>query len=227
MRVCVLFSGGKDSTYALYIAQQYGWDIECLITMLPQKQDSYMFHTPNIRFASIIADALGIPIKTKETSGEKESELEDLKKILKDTNVDGVVSGAIMSDYQKTRIDTICHELGIRSFAPLWRKNQEMLVREMIDTGFQIIIVGVFAQYLNESWLGRQIDHKTLNELCELQRRHKINVAGEGGEIETMVLDGPNFKKRLVLKKWEKVYKRDSGILRIDELKLERKDIPL
>lgn len=223
MRVCVLFSGGKDSTYALYIMQQYGWDIDCLVTMLPQREDSYMFHTPNIRFASTIADALEIPIKTKETSGEKETELEDLKKILKDTDVDGVVSGAIMSDYQKTRVDRICHDLGIKSFAPLWRKNQEMLVREMIDTGFRIIIVGVFAQHLDESWLGREIDHKALNELLEFQRKYKINIAGEGGEMETMVLDGPNFKKRVVLKKWNKKYDRDSGILHIDELMLERK----
>ncbi|MFA5772200.1 MAG: diphthine--ammonia ligase [Thermoplasmata archaeon] len=223
MRVCVLFSGGKDSTYALYIMQQYGWDIDSLVTMLPQREDSYMFHTPNIRFASTIADALEIPIKTKETSGEKETELEDLKKILKDTDVDGVVSGAIMSDYQKTRVDRICHDLGIKSFAPLWRKNQEMLVREMIDTGFRIIIVGVFAQHLDESWLGREIDHKALNELLEFQRKYKINIAGEGGEMETMVLDGPNFKKRVVLKKWNKKYDRDSGILHIDELMLERK----
>ena len=223
MRVCVLFSGGKDSVYALYTVQQYGWDVECLITVLPQREDSYMFHTPNIRFASVIADALEIPIKTKETNGEKETELEDLKEILKDTDVDGVISGAIMSDYQNTRIDSMCHDLGIKSFAPLWRKSQEMLVREMINAGFRIIIVGVFAQHLDESWLGREIDHKALTELIELQRKYKINIAGEGGEIETMVLDGPNFKKRVVLKKWEKVYERDSGILRIGELKLENK----
>jgi ABC transporter with metal-binding/Fe-S-binding domain ATP-binding protein len=223
MHVCVLFSGGKDSTYALYTVQQYGWDVGCLVTVLPQKKDSYMFHTPNIRFANVIADALEIPIKTKETSGDKETELEDLRNILKNTNVDGVISGAIMSDYQKTRIDRICYDLGIKSFAPLWRKNQEMLIRDMIDAGFRIIVVGVFAQYLNESWLGKEIDNNVLNELCELQRKYKINVAGEGGEIETMVLDGPNFKKRAVLKKWKKVYGRDSGILQIDELKLEKK----
>ena len=221
MKVAALFSGGKDSVFAIYIAQQSGWDVTHLITLEAEKKDSWMFHSINIHLAEKIAEAIGIPIIKKQTKGEKEEELEDLKHILKDLKIDGVISGAIASEYQRTRIEKICNELGIKSFTPIWHKKQELILRDQISAGFKIIIVGVFAQGFDKTWLGKKINEETIDELIKLKEKYSINEAGEGGELETLVLDAPIFQKKLVLDEISKVWKRDSGVLKVIKAHLE------
>ena len=221
MKVAALFSGGKDSVFAIYIAKQWGWDITHLIAMFPEKKDSWMFHTVNIHLTKLLSIAIGIPLLTMQTKGEKEDELNDLENLLGSIPIDGVISGAIASEYQRTRIERICHELGINSFAPIWHKNQKILTKDQIDAGFIIKIVGIFANGFDESWLGRTLDHKTLEKLVELNKKFDINIAGEGGEFETLVIDGPIFKKKLVLDKTEKSWHRDNGTLIVKKAHLE------
>jgi len=146
----------------------------------------------------------------------------DYRKILTQLKIDGVISGALASEYQRTRIEKICYELKIKSFTPIWHKSQELILRDMVKFGFKIIIVGVFAQGFKESWLGRIIDETCINDLVKLQKKHGINIAGEGGEFETLVLDGPIFKKELVLDEVLKEWKRDSGILKVKKSHLEK-----
>ena len=221
MNVAALFSGGKDSVFSIYITEQFGWNVTHLVTILPENRESWMFHSVNINLTDKLAEAIGIPIIKKNTKGEKESELEDLKKILSQLNIDGVISGALASEYQRTRIEKICYELKIKSFTPIWHKNQELILKDLVNAGFKTIIVGVFAQGFNENWLGRTIDKSCINDLVKLQKKHGINIAGEGGEFETLVLDGPIFKKKLVLDEVSKEWKRDSGILKVKEAHLE------
>ena len=221
MKVAALFSGGKDSVFAIYIAKQWGWDISHLVTIHPKKQDSWMFHSVNIHLTEKLAEAIDIPLIKKQTKGEKEEELKDLKEILKNLNIDGVISGAIASEYQRTRIEKICHELEIKSFAPIWHKNQELILREQINAGFKIIIVGVFAYGFDETWLGKTIDGETIDAITQLRKKYAINTAGEGGEFETLTIDGPIFKRKLVLDETSKEWKRDSGILRVNKAHLE------
>ncbi|MFA5101829.1 MAG: diphthine--ammonia ligase [Candidatus Thermoplasmatota archaeon] len=221
MRVAALFSGGKDSVFAVYVTQQYGWEISALVTVFPEKPDSWMFHSINIRQTNLLAKALDIPLVQGKTTAEKETELGDLKQLLQGLEIDGVVSGAIASEYQRTRIEKICDELGLKSFSPLWHKDQELLVRDQVHAGFQSIIVGVFAQGFDETWLGRIIDEETIDALCSLQRKQGINIAGEGGEYETLVLSGPMFSKRLVIDDAEKQWNRDSGVLQVITAHLE------
>lgn len=221
MKVAALFSGGKDSVFAIYIAKQWGWDISHLVTIHPKKQDSWMFHSVNIHLTEKLAEAIDIPLIKKQTKGEKEEELKDLKEILKNLNIDGVISGAIASEYQRTRIEKICHELDIKSFAPIWHKNQELILREQVNAGFKIIIVGVFAYGFDETWLGKTIDEKTIDAIIQLRKKYAINTAGEGGEFETLTIDGPIFKRKLVLDETSKEWKRDSGILKVNKAHLE------
>lgn len=213
MKVAALFSGGKDSVYAIYIARQYGWEITNLITLISEKQDSWMFHTINIHLTEKLSKIINIPLIKKTTRGKKEEELEDLKEVLKGLNIDGVISGAIASEYQRTRIEKICHDLGIKSFTPLWHKDQELLLREQITAGFEIVVVGVFAEGFGESWLGRIIDEQFIDEIVKLHKKHGVNAAGEGGELETLVIDGPLYKKKLILDEVSKEWRRDNGIL--------------
>jgi ABC transporter with metal-binding/Fe-S-binding domain ATP-binding protein len=221
MRVASLFSGGKDSVFSVYIARQYGWDVTHLVTVLPENKDSWMFHTINIHLTDKLAEATGVPLVKRITIGKKEEELEDLKNILSGLDIDGVISGAIASEYQRTRIEKICYELEIKSFTPIWHKNQELILRNQVNAGFKMVIVGVFAQGFDETWLGRMIDESCIDELVRLRRKHGINLAGEGGEFETLMLDGPLFKKMLVLDEVTKEWNRDSGILKVIKAHLE------
>jgi len=215
MKVAALFSGGKDSVFSVYITQQYGWDITHLVTLVSENKDSWMFHSINIHLTDLLAESLGIPLVKRTTTGEKESELQDLGALLHDLPIDGVISGAIASEYQRTRIERVCDNLGIKSFTPLWHKKPEVLLRDQAQAGFKSIIVGVFANGFDESWLGRPISEETIRQLLEHQARYGINVAGEGGEFETLVLDGPILTKKLVIDETEKEWRRDSGVLRV------------
>lgn len=133
MKLGVLFSSGKDSNYALHIMQERGYSIECLITIKSRNPDSYMFHTPNIDLARLQAEAMGLPLLETFTEGEKELELEDLKNAIiqaqKEFGIEGIVTGALYSSYQKDRIEDICNELGLESFSPLWHMDQEQEMR--------------------------------------------------------------------------------------------------
>ena len=221
MKVAALFSGGKDSVFSIYIAKQWGWDISHLVTVYPENKDSWMFHSINIHLTEKLSEAINIPLIRKQTKGKKEEELNDLKEILKDLDINGVISGAIASEYQRTRIEKICHEIGIKSFTPIWHKNQELVLREQINAGFEIIIVGVFAYGFDETWLGKTINGKTINDIQQLKKKYSINTAGEGGEFETLTLNGPMFRKKLILDKISKEWKRDNGILKVIRSHLE------
>ena len=223
MRVSALFSGGKDSTYALYLLQQQGWEVTSLLTVIPKASDSYMFHYPNIRWTRLQAEALGIPIKYKESQGLKEKELEDIEILMKGEDVDGFVCGAIASDYQRSRLDEICHRLGKPLFAPLWRKEQVVLLEDMVHAGLKFMVAGVYAEGFDEGWLGKIITSASIRELEKLRDDYRISPSGEGGEIETFVLDAPNFSKLIVIEEAETHWERHSGNYVIRKASLEDK----
>ncbi len=223
MRVAALITGGKDSALALHRAVRLGYEVKYLVTMLPQLEDSWMFHFPNIRLTDLFAEAVGLPLVKAETSGVKEMELEDLKRLLATLDIEGVISGAIASQYQKKRIDKTCHELNLRSIAPLWQENPIKLLEEIINLNFDTVIVGVYALGFDQSWLGRRIDLTTLNDLLELKEKYKVSLVGEGGEYETLVLDAPFLKRRMRLLQTERVWENHSGYLLVRKADLVEK----
>jgi ABC transporter with metal-binding/Fe-S-binding domain ATP-binding protein len=224
MKVASLFSGGKDSTYALWYAQSQGWDIEALITVFPERQDSWMFHFPAVNWTGLQAKAARIRQERVATSGVREQELGDLSEALeslrKAAGIEGIVSGAIASEYQRTRLDSICEKLGLRSFAPLWHKNQRQLVNDQIEAGFEVIITACNALGLNEKWLGRQLGPSELKELVKLNEKYGLSIAFEGGEAETFTLACPAFRNRLSVKKATPYWKGDSGYLELEDVQL-------
>ncbi|MBI4449144.1 diphthine--ammonia ligase [Candidatus Woesearchaeota archaeon] len=197
MKVATLFSGGKDSTFATYWAITQGWDVACLVSLKSANKHSYMFHTPNIDLASLQAEAMRIPLILHETLGGKETELDDLKEALvlakNQFGITGVIVGAIASNYQEERVNRICHNLGLKTFNPLWHKNQLQLMRDMISSGFQIILTHVSAEGLGSRHLGRSLDGPFLDELARIAGEKGLNPAGEGGEFESLVINGPLF----------------------------------
>ncbi|MBD3263092.1 TIGR00289 family protein [Candidatus Woesearchaeota archaeon] len=227
MKVAVLFSGGKDSVFALHRAIEQGRDIAVLVAIKSENPYSYMFHIPNIDMVKLQAKAIGIPIIFRKTKGIKEKELKDLelalKKAMRDYKIEGVVSGAVASQYQRFRIEAICSDLGLRSLALLWHLDPEIYLTELIKAGFKVIITSVSAHGFDESWLGRELNTETLEKLKLMHQRYGIHLSGEGGEFETIVLDGPVFKKKIEIQEAEKIWKGDHGQYVIKKAKLVKK----
>jgi len=218
VKLAALFSGGKDSTYAACLMAQQGHEIVDLVTIIPSDPDSWMFHTPNLHLLPRLAGAMGIPLLTTECSGGEEAELDALRSALEGLDIDGVVVGAIASDYQWDRVNGVCNDLGLRVFAPLWRKEQSMLMADMIASGLRAVIVRVSAEGLDPSWLGRELDNSALNGLRHLSSQKGINVSGEGGEYETLVLDSPLNSSALKIVSAERKVTRDGGTLLVSDL---------
>ena len=207
MKLAALFTGGKDSTYAIYLAQKQGHEISCLITIQSDNPDSYMFHTPAIELTELQAEAMELPHIIGSTEGEKEEELEDLDltiKIAKEKfGFDGIITGALFSEYQSSRIEKICKKLGLECVSPLWHKEQEEEMQELVDNGFEFIFTSIAAYGLNKSWINKIITKEDLDKLNKLKDKIGSNVAGEGGEFESLVLDCPLFKKKLIIEEFE------------------------
>lgn len=226
MNVAVLFSGGKDSTMAVYNALENDDRVEYLLSMRSFNDESYMFHVPNIHLAEMLAEALEIPIIMADTKGFKEEELEDLKREfikLKNLGIEGIYTGALYSNYQKSRIEKLGDQTGLQIISPYWHVNELEYMREIVKLGFEVIISGVFAEGFDSSWLGRKIDEETIDQLVELNERYYINIAFEGGEAETLVVDGPIFKKRLNIVEAQKEWNGDSGLYVVESVELVSK----
>ncbi|MGB9684383.1 MAG: TIGR00289 family protein [Candidatus Bathyarchaeales archaeon] len=223
MRVAVLATGGKDSTLALYRVLSKGYEVKCLVSMLPLREDSWMFHYPNMHLMDLFSEAVGIPLVKCETSGMKEVEVEDLKSLIAKLDIDGLVSGAIASNYQRAKIETICKQLGLECINPLWQEKPPKILKEILDLKFEVIITGVFAYGFSKDWLGRKIDRETVKALADLNERFGVSLVGEGGEYETLVLDAPFFKKRLKILEAEKVWRNQSGYFIVKKAELEEK----
>ena len=228
MKVAVLFSGGKDSCLALWYAIHQGWEVVTLISMHPENRDSWMFHYPAIAFTKLQAELMDLPLIAIETSGEKDEELEDLSDCLRNMKellgVETVVSGVVASEFQKTRVDSICDKIGLRSFTPLWLKDPRLLVRLQIEFGFEMVVTAVMAQGFSESWLGRRLDLDCLRDIIYLNQKYGVHISGEGGEYETFVTYSPLFKSKIKILEVNREWDAESfhGILEIKKAEVDQ-----
>ena len=226
-----LFSGGKDSSWALYRALERGLPVERLVTVHPEG-DSYMYHVPATRLASLAAESIGVPLvdvdpadfeaaAAIDSGAQGDRELDPLEAALRDLRDDvgsiaGVTAGAVESEYQTSRIEAMCERLGADLFAPLWQEDPRTLAEEMLEAGFEIRLVKVAAYGLDESWLGRTLDQEVLAALEELNEEYGVHILGEGGEFETLVTDGPHMDRRIELE-YETEWDGERGRLRIQD----------
>jgi ABC transporter with metal-binding/Fe-S-binding domain ATP-binding protein len=221
MRLACLYSGGKDSTYSAYLMEQQGHRVCTLVNIVPSDPYSWVFHTLNLEAVPLMAQAMGKRLVSVPSDGTEIGDLAALRQGLEGLNVDGVVVGAIASDYQWDRINGVCESLGLRLFAPMWRKDQLTLLNDMVEAGVKAIIVGVFAEGLDQKWLGRTIDHDCIDDLVKVAEKHGINVSGEGGEYETMALDSPMHGQPIKIESTETVVERDTARLLVKKCSLD------
>ncbi|OPY33216.1 MAG: ATP-binding region [Methanomassiliicoccales archaeon PtaU1.Bin124] len=220
MRLAALFSGGKDSTYAIMLMEQMGHEVTHLITIVPKDPYAMLFHTLNLNLIPLQAESMGKALVRVGSSGEEAADLAALKAALASIEVEGVITGAIASDYQWDRINGVCEDLGLRCFSPMWRKEQETLLRDMADGGLKAIIVGTFAEGLDKRWLGIELDHKAIDSLVKLRTRFSVNVSGEGGEYESLVLDSPMHSRPIEIIETRVEEDINSSRLRVTDARL-------
>ena len=228
-----LFSGGKDSSWALYRAIEEGLPVGRLLTVHPAG-DSYLYHVPETRLATLAAESVGIPLVEVEpddfdaaaavdSGAQGDAELEPMEAALRgiaaETPVAGVTAGAVESEYQTSRIEAMCERLGIDLFAPLWQRDPRTLADEMLDAGFEIRVVQVAAAGLDESWLGRTLDAAAFDELASLNEEYGVHLLGEGGEFETFVTDGPHMDRPVELT-YETEWEGTRGRIRVTDAHL-------
>lgn len=223
MKLASLYSGGKDSTFSLYLAEQMGHEVPYLVNVIPEASDSWILHTPNLSVVPAMAEAMGRTLVTSTSSGTEEGDMEGLRRALEGLDVDGVVSGAIWSDYQWDRMGQVCGDLGLRLVTPLWRKDQDLVMERFLDSGIRAIIVGCYAEGLDESWLGREIDRRAVDELKSIRERTGISIVGEGGEYESMTLDSPMHSAPLEVVSSEREWSRSGGTLRVTAVRQGRR----
>ena len=207
-----LYSGGKDSTYSLHLAYLQGYVIKCLLIIKPPR-DSELYHTPYVNLTLLQADALGLPFIRIKGDG-MNALRRTLTKLKKDyPEVKYVITGALRSDYQRMRFNFIASEFNLKVTSPLWRKNQEEYLRDVVRHGIRFTLTFISVKGLPPKYIGKVIDEKDVEEIIMLSKIHGFNPAFEGGEAETLVLDAPLFRKKLVLedyevvREWEYVYR--------------------
>ena len=210
MRLASLLSGGKDSVYATHLTQR-DHQLSYMVSMKPENPDSYMFHTVNIDITRLQAEAWGVPYVEAKTKGVKEKELHDLKKTLASLDIDGVITGAIASKYQTDRVNRICDELGLTHLSPIWARDREQLLHEMLGSGMKIIFSAVAAHGLDQSWLGEPITPERIAMLRNLSDKYGVDMRGEGGEYESLVVDTPWFTRRIQIMEAERTWDGVSG----------------
>jgi diphthine-ammonia ligase len=201
VKLAALYSGGKDSTFAISCAKEMGHRVTCLIAMYPIADDSALFHYPNSWVTRYLADAMQIPIMAFPVSGcSKEDEMNALEEAIVQVkslyDIEGIVHGGISSNYQKQAFEQVCLRQGIASVAPLWNTDPETYLTELVNRGFHIIFAAVSAMGLDDKWLGREIDKESITKLVSISKKCGLNLTFEGGEAETLVIDCPLYRRK-------------------------------
>jgi len=225
MRLAILFTGGKDSLYAMYKVMKEHKNVVCLLTMFSKNKESYMFHTSSIEITKLQAKTLNLPLLIGKTDGEKETELKDLKNLIQEAvkkyKIDGIVTGALYSVYQSERIANICKGLGLKCINPLWHLEPEEELNELLKNKFEFILTAVAADGLDKSWLNKIITKIDIKKLKELNKKYGVSLIGEGGCFESLVLNCPIFNKKISILDYEiKMESENTGKLVIKKATL-------
>ncbi|HXW03324.1 MAG TPA: diphthine--ammonia ligase [Nitrosarchaeum sp.] len=225
MKLASLYSGGKDSNYSVFEMKRLGHDIVCLISIIPKISDSLLFHFPNIHLTQTLAQAVDLPIRnfqSRTSALENEiSVLENALSMVKDEfGIEGIVHGGISSKFQKRNFEKVCQNLQLSVYSPLWNLDPKNYLHHLIDEKFKITIVGVSALGLGKEWLGITLTHENVGRLESLSTKYGFNLNFEGGEAETLVVDCPIYKKKLVIRDGIVKWFGDNGIFEITDYEL-------
>lgn len=209
MKLASLFSGGKDSTYAIHLAQKQGHKIACLLSIFTKSDESHLLHHPNLQWTKLQSKTMNIPQLTiNSDSDDTDDELILLEKILQKAidqyQIEGLVHGGIKSNFQKEKFETLCTKFNLILISPLWDSEPETYMNELIDSNYNFIITSVSSGGLDDSWLGKSISKSDIIFLNQLSEKFGFNLNFEGGEAETFVINCPLFSNPIIIKESRK-----------------------
>ena len=212
MKLACLFSGGKDSTYAIHLAKKQGHEILCLVSIFAKSEESHLLHHPNLKWTKLQSISMNIPqITIYSDSDETSDELIIMEKLLQNAKdkfqIEGLVHGGIKSKFQKEKFETLCKKLDLVCIAPLWEMEPKKYMNELLDSDFHFMMITVSSNGLDDRWLGKLITKHDLELLNNLSDKFGFNLNFEGGEAETFVIDCPLFSNSIkinqFIKNWD------------------------
>lgn len=224
MKLAALFSGGKDSTYAIYLAKKQGHEIACLLSVFPESDESHLLHHPNLKWTSLQSESMSIPQITIQSGSNTDTELIALENILRKSqdqyNIDGMVHGGINSQFQKDIFENLCSKLNLKSVSPLWGTEPKQYLENLLTDNFNFIITSVSSGGLDDSWLGKKIEKDEIQRLEYLSKKFGFNLNFEGGEAETFVINCPLFSHPIEILKGKKFWDGYRGRFEILDARL-------
>jgi len=207
MKLACLFSGGKDSMYAIHTARKQGHDVVCLLSIYPKSEESHLLHHPNLRWTKLQSESMNIPQLTiSSNSDDTDDELITMGNLLQNAKdqfqIDGLLHGGIKSKFQKEKFETLCLKFNLVSVAPLWEIEPKKYMNELLDSDFNFIMTTVSSDGLDEQWLGKLILKSDIEILNNLSLKFGFNLNFEGGEAETFVVDCPLFSNPIKINEY-------------------------
>ena len=225
MKLGSLFSGGKDSTYAIYLAQKQGHEVTCLLSIFTKSEESHLLHYPNLQWTKLQSESMNIPQLTIHSeSDETDDELSALEKLLHNAkdqfHIEGLVHGGIKSQFQKEKFESLCSKLDLVAITPLWNKEPEKYMNDLLDSDFIFIMISVTSDGLDDTWLGKEITKSDIDTLKNLSVKFGFNLNFEGGEAETFVVNCPLFSNSIKINKSKKIWDGYRGRFEIMDAEL-------
>lgn len=225
MNLAALFSGGKDSTYAIFAAKKMGHIVKCVATIRPKSDQSHLLHFPDVSYTRLQAESMNIPqIMLESDDDDSRHEISLIADVLhaakRDYDIEGIVHGGILSEFQKIRFEKACDRVSLPVIAPLWGIDQAQYMRTLLYDNFEFVLTSVTCDGLDDSWLGRVITHEDLDCLETLAAKHSFNLSFEGGEAETFTVNCPLFSQRIAIRDSCKTWDGYRGRFQIREAEL-------
>ena len=225
MKLGSLFSGGKDSTFAIYLAQKQGHEVTCLLSIFTKSEESHLLHYPNLQWTKLQSESMNIPQLTIHSESDKtDDELSALEKLLQNAkdqfHIEGLVHGGIKSQFQKEKFESLCSKLDLVAITPLWNTEPEQYMNDLLDSNFIFIMITVSSDGLDDTWLGKEITKSDIDTLKQLSEKFGFNLNFEGGEAETFVVDCPLFSNSIKINKTKKIWDGYRGRFEIMDAEL-------
>jgi len=215
----MLWTGGKESSMALYEADQNGYCVRCLVTFAPPEPD-FLAHP--LGFIKMQAQALALPHYVLTISAPFEKSYESsLCRLRDEMGINCVITGDIGEvggnlNWIRERSGPV----GMSVYTPLWGRDRNALLRNLVDRGFKARFSCVNTRWLNEDWIGRDLNESALAELRIIREQTGLDLCGEEGEYHTLVIDGPQFTRGIEIRSYSKRVADSLAYMEIHELEL-------
>jgi diphthine-ammonia ligase len=218
LKAFVSWSGGKDAALSYHRVMEK-FHVTHLLNMVAEDGKVSRSHGIRTDILRMQSQAMGLHIVQPKSSWETYEE--EFKKTLVDLKSKGVeagIFGDIDLEEHREWVERVSKESGMKAVLPLWgEKKREDLIEELIEAGFETVVVATKKDLLGLEWLGRRIDRDFVRDISKVEG---VDMSGEGGEYHTLVLSGPIYEKRIKILKSEKVTRDRHCYLDISECEL-------